>query len=66
MAMPEIVFRMPIDIPGSGAISGIDFFHAGSIYSIRNQENQPFWPISTYLNKFRFSASARDRIWNAG
>jgi hypothetical protein len=42
MAMPEIVFRMLIDIPGFRTISGIDFFHAGSIHSSGNQENHPF------------------------
>ena len=66
MAVPEIVFGMPDDIPGSCLFSGIDILHAGSNYSIRNQENQPFWPISTYLNKFRFNGSARDRIQDAG
>jgi hypothetical protein len=65
MEAPEIVFAMPDDIPGSGLFSGIDFFHAGSIYGIGNQENQPFWPISTYLNKFRFNGNARDHIQNA-
>jgi hypothetical protein len=45
MAMPEIVFVMPVNTPGSGTISGIDSFHAGSIYSIGNQENQLFWLI---------------------
>jgi hypothetical protein len=42
MAMPEIVFRMSIDILGFRTISGIDSFHAGSIYSSGNQENHPF------------------------
>jgi hypothetical protein len=57
---------MPDNIHGSGAISGINSFHAGSICSIGNQENQPFWPISTYLNKFRFNGNARDHIQDAG
>jgi hypothetical protein len=57
---------MPDNRHGSGAISGIDSFHAGSIYSSGNQENQPFWPISTYLNKFRFNGNARDHIQDAG
>jgi hypothetical protein len=45
MAMSEIVFRKPDNIPGSDTISGIDFFHAGTTYNNRNQENQPFLPI---------------------
>jgi hypothetical protein len=45
MAVPEIVFRMPDDIPDSGTISGIDSLHARSIYTTENQENQPFLPI---------------------
>jgi hypothetical protein len=40
MAMPEIIFRMPINIPGSRKISGIDSLHAGSNYSTGNK-NQP-------------------------
>jgi hypothetical protein len=45
MAMPEIVFGMPENRPGSDTISGIDSLYAGSIYSTVNQENQPFLPI---------------------
>ena len=50
MAVQEFVFRMPNDTPGSGPFSGINFLHARSIYSIGNQENQPFWPIF-YVHK---------------
>jgi hypothetical protein len=45
MAMPEIIFGMPENRPGSDTISGMDSFHAGSIYSTGNQENQLFLPI---------------------
>jgi hypothetical protein len=67
MAMPEIVFGMPVNTPGSGTLSSIDSFHAGSIYYTGNQENQPFLPIFfIFLYKFMFNGSARDRILNAG
>jgi hypothetical protein len=67
MAMPEIVFRMSKDRPGSGTISGIDSFHARSIYYTGNQENQPFLLIFfIFLNKFMFNGSARDCTRNAG
>jgi hypothetical protein len=36
MAVPEIVFGMPDNIPFSGTISVIDFVHSGSIHSIGN------------------------------
>jgi hypothetical protein len=45
MAMPEIIFVMPKNRPGFDTISGIDSFHAESIYNTGNQENQPFLPI---------------------
>jgi hypothetical protein len=45
MAVPEIIFGMPDNRPGSGTILGIDSLHAGTIYSAGNQENQPFLPI---------------------
>jgi hypothetical protein len=67
MAMPEIVFRMSKDRLGFGTISGIDSFHAGSIYYTGNQENQPFLPIFfIFLYKFMFNGSARDCIRDAG
>jgi hypothetical protein len=66
MAEPEIVFAMPDNILSSGSFSGIDIHHAGSNYSIRNQENQPFWPIFTYLIKFRLNRNARDCNHDAG